>query len=257
MKIPESQRFPMPFHALQTLITVWLGVRVPPGPPTFQLVVGHKRDGWGDAPGNAPRNEPGRRAGRADLADSHVYALIVVVATIVVGGVGLMLRNAPTSARDPAALVTASASSDAEIHYAPDENLEAIDVRLLDEARDRIDIAAYVLTDKPVVEALAAAGRRGVRVRVWQDAEQAERTGEADIARRLGDDRPGLEIRYKPPGQLMHLKGYCLDGVTFRSGSANFSRSGETMQDNDLIVLRSADACAKFEAKFERIWQSQ
>jgi hypothetical protein len=42
----------------------------------------------------------------------------------------------------------------AEIHYAPSENLEAIDVALLRTAERQIDMAAYVLTDRTVVEAL-------------------------------------------------------------------------------------------------------
>jgi hypothetical protein len=35
---------------------------------------------------------------------------------------------------------------------------------------------------------------------------------------------------------------------------ANFSRSGETRQDNDLVALRGASVCAGFEAKFDRAW---
>jgi phosphatidylserine/phosphatidylglycerophosphate/cardiolipin synthase-like enzyme len=38
----------------------------------------------------------------------------------------------------------------------------------------------------------------------------------------------------------MHLKGYCVDHHLLRTGSANFSRSGETRQDNDLVALRGA-----------------
>ena len=39
-----------------------------------------------------------------------------------------------------------------------------------------------------------------------------------------------------------------------RTGSANFSRSGETRQDNDLVALRGASICAGFDAKFDRAW---
>jgi NAD(P)-dependent dehydrogenase (short-subunit alcohol dehydrogenase family) len=44
--------------------------------------------------------------------------------------------------------------------YAPGEDLERIDVALIDEAMKQIDMAAYVLTDSAVIEALRAAARR-------------------------------------------------------------------------------------------------
>ena len=49
----------------------------------------------------------------------------------------------------------------------------------------------------------------------------------------------------------MHLKGYCVDHRLLRTGSTNFSRSGETRQDNDLVALRGAPVCAGFDAKFD------
>jgi phosphatidylserine/phosphatidylglycerophosphate/cardiolipin synthase-like enzyme len=55
---------------------------------------------------------------------------------------------------------------------------------------------------------------------------------------------PGVAVRVKPPGALMHLKSYCVDGRTLRSGAANFSWSGEDAQDNDLVIVRSPGACA-------------
>jgi hypothetical protein len=52
----------------------------------------------------------------------------------------------------------------------------------------------------------------------------------------------------------MHLKGFCVDRL-LRTGSANFSRAGETRQDNDLLALRGESVCAGFEAKFDRLGQ--
>ena len=45
------------------------------------------------------------------------------------------------------------------IHYAPGENLEHVDVALIDRAQHEIDMAAYVLTDWPVMQALHARRR--------------------------------------------------------------------------------------------------
>ncbi len=127
-----------------------------------------------------------------------------------------------------------------EIHYAPNENLEAIDVQTLENAGVSIDMAAYVLSDAAVVEALGDAADRGVAVRLYLDL----------IA------RPGVTARIKPAGALMHLKAYAIDGARLRTGSGNFSRSGLAAQDNDMLVTDDPEAVAKFERDFERIFAS-
>jgi phosphatidylserine/phosphatidylglycerophosphate/cardiolipin synthase-like enzyme len=86
-------------------------------------------------------------------------------------------------------------------------------------------MAAYVLTDNAVIEALRQAAARGVTVRIWRDASEAARLSEFDVDGRV----QGLELRSSQPGgELMHLKGYCVDHRLLRTGSAHFSRSGET-----------------------------
>ena len=128
-----------------------------------------------------------------------------------------------------------------EIHYSPGEDLERIDVALIGEAATQIDMPAYVLTDRAVVEALRQAASRGVKVRIWRGASEAARLSEFDVETQLRKWPQGLELRSSAPGgELMHLKGYCVDHRLLRTGSANFSRSGETRQDNDLVALRGA-----------------
>jgi len=54
------------------------------------------------------------------------------------------------------------------IHYAPAENLEHVDVALIDAAKHEIDLAAYVLTDWPIIQALTRTVGRKRRVRsLW------------------------------------------------------------------------------------------
>jgi len=95
-----------------------------------------------------------------------------------------------------------------------------------------------------------------VKVRVYLDPEQnsgAAGRPKGGIASLLRE--PGVEIRVKSTaGDLMHLKAYQVDGRYLRSGSANFSFSGEERQDNDIVVLESAEAAGAYAARFEEIW---
>ena len=62
---------------------------------------------------------------------------------------------------------------------------------------------------------------------------------------------PGVEIQLKRLGApLIHLESYQIDGRRLRTGAANFSASGEKQQDNDLIVIESAEAAAAFKRAF-------
>jgi phosphatidylserine/phosphatidylglycerophosphate/cardiolipin synthase-like enzyme len=114
------------------------------------------------------------------------------------------------------------------IHYAPAENLEHIDVALIDRAEHEIDMAAYVLTDWAVMQALTRAADRGVTVRVYLDRTQfAER--EPEKPSRDLPERPGVEIRTKhEPTAPMHLKCYQIDGGCCAQAPRPSSRIGRT-----------------------------
>jgi PLD-like domain len=137
-------------------------------------------------------------------------------------------------------------AADVEIHYAPAENLERVDVDLLHSAHTKIDLAAYSLTDWPVIDALIDAHRRGVVVRIVLDPSQQHAL---DRLREITGS-----IRMKAPGPYMHLKSYAIDGRILRSGSANLSASGLKQQDNDLVILRDSVSTHAFETRFEQIW---
>lgn len=140
--------------------------------------------------------------------------------------------------------------ADPAIHYAPAENLEHVDVELIDRARQEIDMAAYVLTDWAVIQALTRAADRGVRVRVYLDATQAAEHASTPLSDLAAT--PGVDIRIKTENRaLMHLKAYQEDGRILRTGAANFSASGEKKQDNDLIVIESPEAAGAFKSEFD------
>jgi phosphatidylserine/phosphatidylglycerophosphate/cardiolipin synthase-like enzyme len=142
-----------------------------------------------------------------------------------------------------------------QIHYAPRENLESVDAQEIGRAELSIDMAAYVLSDPRIIEALTAAAERGVLIRLYLDKSQFAEHGptrgglvEALLA------HPNVVARVKGEGVLMHLKAYAVDGAVLRTGSGNFSRSGLAAQDNDAIFLTDPMIVDAFEGNFERIW---
>jgi phosphatidylserine/phosphatidylglycerophosphate/cardiolipin synthase-like enzyme len=94
-------------------------------------------------------------------------------------------------------------------------------------------MAAFVLSDWPVMQALTRAADRGVKVRIYLDGTQlAEHSQTAAFQDLI--EAPGVEVRVKRRYVPMHLKSYEIDGRILRTGAANFSASGLKRQDNDL-----------------------
>lgn len=120
-------------------------------------------------------------------------------------------------------------AAEPEIHYAPTENLEHVDLALIGSATNSLDIAAYTLTDWAIISALKDARARGVAIRIALDPSVRQAYDKlADMAE---------VVRIKKRGPLMHLKAYAVDGVLLRTGSANLSPSGLKQQDNDLVIF--------------------
>jgi len=141
-----------------------------------------------------------------------------------------------------------ASAAEPEIHYAPVENLEHIDLELIRAATKSVDLAMYSLTDWAIIAALKDASARGVSVRIVLDPSVRQAYDKlADMAD---------VVRVKKPGPLMQLKAYAIDGVLLRTGSANLSPSGLKQQDSDLIILRDPAAAAKFEARFAEIYSA-
>jgi phosphatidylserine/phosphatidylglycerophosphate/cardiolipin synthase-like enzyme len=104
------------------------------------------RHAW-RAPGFAPRI----------IGSRTVYVAVAIIACVL----AIVAASTALRQRDDG---FAPIAGEAVIHYAPAENLERIDVALIDQARTSIDMAAYVLTDWAIIQALTRAADRGVAV---------------------------------------------------------------------------------------------
>jgi phosphatidylserine/phosphatidylglycerophosphate/cardiolipin synthase-like enzyme len=85
----------------------------------------------------------------------------------------LFLGLIPSAARSP--LDREPSMAGVRLFLGPSESLPVIDVDLIARARQEIDLAAYVLTDRAVTDALQQAASRGIRLRLYLDPDQANR----------------------------------------------------------------------------------
>jgi PLD-like domain len=142
-----------------------------------------------------------------------------------------------------------------ESHYAPTENLEAIDVATLRRACCSVEIAAYSLTDLPIINTLTEDARSGVIVQVYLDREQtveAMRRPTVSAALNQLAATKNATVRIKHSATRQNLNTYCVDTARLRTGNADFSYSGEIEQDS-LLITDDPTAVRSFEMAFEAL----
>ena len=131
----------------------------------------------------------------------------------------------------------------------------------LDDAHDTIDCAIYDLRHPRILEALANAVARGVRVRIVYDAGKERAGGLSADPKPAGTEEalkqagllPYATAAHERGRHLMHDKYVVRDGRDVWVGSANFTEGGLDLQDNACLTLSSRPLAARFTATFEAL----
>lgn len=146
---------------------------------------------------------------------------------------------APIAARDVASA-----------HFSPGEDCRRAIVGLLDRSKRAVDACVFTITDDRLSDALIAAHRRGVAVRVITDNAKAEDLG--SDAGRL--EASGIPLRVDRSPFHMHHKFATFDGSTLLTGSYNWTRGAASDNEENLIVADDPRLVGPFVATFERLW---
>ncbi len=122
-------------------------------------------------------------------------------------------------------------------------------VQSLDDARVSIDIAAYSMSLRSVLDALLRAQKRGVQVRMVMESDNM-----TDVVPKalidagipiIGDNRPGL----------MHDKFIVIDRSEVWGGSMNYTTPGTYEDNNNLIHIKSEKVADDYTVEFEEMFK--
>ena len=138
----------------------------------------------------------------------------------------------------------------AEALFSPGDQCLRRIIGLIEGARQHIEVCVFTITDDRIAEALLAAHRRGVRLRVISDVMKTMDLG-SDIAR-LGE--AGIAVALDTPDKYMHHKFALFDGRLLTTGSYNWTRSAASSNDENLIVIGDARLIREFGEEFEELW---
>jgi len=137
-----------------------------------------------------------------------------------------------------------------EVYFAPEDGVARRVVRLIEDADQSIAFLAFALTSEEIARSLEMKSAAGVDVRGVVDAGQVANLGSR--FEELLD--AGVDVRLDGNPDRMHHKVIVIDGQIVITGSYNFSRSAETQNDENLIVLHDAAAAQAYLQEFERVF---
>lgn len=138
-----------------------------------------------------------------------------------------------------------------DVYFAPDDNVQANLMDLIDNALASVRFMAFSFTADPLGEAVRRSAKEGALVAGVMDADQIKSNIGTEFDAFSHDD---LDV-YKDvnPG-LMHHKVMIIDASIVVLGSYNFTASAETKNDETLIVIYNEDIAEQFMAEFQRLY---
>lgn len=122
-------------------------------------------------------------------------------------------------------------------------------VNLLQEARQRVDICVFTISDDRISTAILGAHKNNVAVRILTDNDKANDRGSDVYFLR----EKGVPVLMDTSPSHMHHKFALVDDYLI-NGSFNWTRSASERNQENIVVSDNLGLCREFERVFNRLW---
>jgi len=132
--------------------------------------------------------------------------------------------------------------------YSPEDYVPQVLQSVISSVSKSIVVAMYAYDDDVLAAMLDAALKNpAIFVQITLDLSQTIVPHEKAILARYANDMKGnsVAIGQSEKGGIMHRKMVIVDGLWRVSGSTNWSSTGQSIQDNELTIIRDAMVCAE------------
>jgi len=143
-----------------------------------------------------------------------------------------------------------AAEPQVKVMFSPRDDCAREIVSEIDKAKTFIYVAMYTFTSRQVAQALLRARKRGVDVKLCSDSGQTEyKYSKVGFL-----ENKGVPTKLIDGSGYMHNKFCVIDGATVITGSYNWTVSADLRNNEDLLIIKSAEIAKQYKRQFGRLW---
>lgn len=142
-------------------------------------------------------------------------------------------------------------NSHLEIYFSPqDKGITNQVISLINNAKKYIYIPAFLITHKQFTQSLITASKRGVDIKIILDATNTHTSSsKLKILR-----QNGILVKTENYAGKCHSKSLIIDDIYTVIGSMNFSRSGEWVNDENMVIIKDREITLFYKTFFQYLW---
>lgn len=138
-----------------------------------------------------------------------------------------------------------------QIYFSPkDKAITTQIIPLINNAQKYIYIPSFLITHKGLTDSLINASRRGVAVKIILDATNTHTSSSKLKLLRQNS----VQVKTENYAGKLHSKSIVIDDIYTIIGSMNFSRSGESKNDENLLIIKNREIALFYKTFFQYLW---
>ncbi|MFT9075994.1 phospholipase D family protein [Ethanoligenens sp.] len=163
------------------------------------------------------------------------------------------ISNAPTFVSSTPVSFASAEGGDISVYFPrAGQDAEGQLISELGTAKKTLDVAIYSFTDAKIADSIAAAKKRGVTVRLISDRDSAGSSSQKKVLNIV--KAAGIPVKVNSHSGIMHWKVSIIDDSVTTSGSFNYTKSAQSENDENLVILNNVSISQQYEAQFNRMW---
>lgn len=142
-------------------------------------------------------------------------------------------------------------SNPPKVAFSPGEECLGDIIYTLRNARQKIDVCVFTISDDRIFDVMEDAFKRGISVRVITDNDkQFDKGSDVEKIRSIG-----IPVKVDCSKGHMHHKFAIVDDQVLINGSYNWTRSAATRNQENVVTTDDGHSVESFKRQFEKLWR--